>query len=66
MVEKNDMIVGKHIAVWFSCGAASAVAAKLSLDKWSSTNKISILNNQIKKRTKTTKDFSETVKSGLG
>lgn len=28
------MIEGKHIAVWFSCGAASAVAAKITLEKY--------------------------------
>jgi len=38
---------GKHIAVWFSCGAASAVAAKLTLEKYGKNNKISILNNPI-------------------
>lgn len=38
----------KHIAVWFSCGAASAVAAKLTLRDYAGYNKISILNNPIK------------------
>jgi len=37
----------KHIAVWFSCGAASAVAAKLTLEQYGHANKISILNNPI-------------------
>lgn len=40
-------IEGKHVAVWFSCGAASAVAAKLTLDKYGSTNRVSIINNPI-------------------
>jgi 3'-phosphoadenosine 5'-phosphosulfate sulfotransferase (PAPS reductase)/FAD synthetase len=40
-------IKGKHIAVWFSCGAASAVAAKLTLDKYGSDNRVSIVNNPI-------------------
>ena len=39
---------GKHIAVWFSCGAASAVAAKITLDKYGKHNKVSIINNPIK------------------
>lgn len=35
------------IAVWFSCGAASAVAAKLTLDKYGDTHTVRILNNPI-------------------
>ena len=38
----------KHIAVWFSCGAASAVAAKLTLEKYGKNNKVSVINNPIK------------------
>ena len=35
------------IVVWFSCGAASAVAAKLTIDKYGHEN-VSIVNNPIK------------------
>jgi len=35
------------IAVWFSCGAASAVAAKLTLEQYRQTHRIRILNNPI-------------------
>lgn len=35
------------IAVWFSCGAASAVAAKLTLDLYKDTHDVRILNNPI-------------------
>jgi len=41
------MIKNKKIAVWFSCGAASAVAAKLTVDYYGHTNTIHILNNPI-------------------
>ena len=37
----------KTIAVWFSCGAASAVAAKLTVDKYSLTHNILIVNNPV-------------------
>ena len=37
----------QHIAVWFSCGAASAVAARVTLDVYRKDNKVSILNNPI-------------------
>ncbi len=36
------------IAVWFSCGAASAVAAKLTVDKYGDTHDIRVLNNPVK------------------
>ena len=35
------------IAVWFSCGAASAVAAKQTLERYSTTHKIRIINNPV-------------------
>jgi len=38
----------KTIAVWFSCGAASAVATKLTIDKYKKTHKILIVNNPVK------------------
>ena len=37
----------KRIAVWFSCGAASAVAAKITNDYYGYTNKVHICNNPI-------------------
>lgn len=37
----------KTIAVWFSCGVASAVAAKLTIEKYGNTNKILIVNNPV-------------------
>lgn len=36
------------LVVWFSCGAASAVAAKLAIDKYSNDYEIRIVNNPIK------------------
>jgi hypothetical protein len=35
------------IAVWFSCGAASAVAAKQTIEKYGNTNLIKIINNPV-------------------
>ena len=57
---------GKHIAVWFSCGAASAVAAKLSLSKWGSNNKVSILNNPIKEEDADNQRFLRDCEQWLG
>ena len=38
----------KTIAVWFSCGAASAVAAKQTIKNYGKTNNVIIINNPIK------------------
>ena len=37
----------KIIAVWFSCGAASAVAAKKTIEKYGKTHEIVIVNNPV-------------------
>lgn len=37
----------KTIAVWFSCGAASAVAAKKTIEKYGATHNILIVNNPV-------------------
>lgn len=42
---------GQVIAVWFSCGAASAVVAKKTIEKYGDTNRIRIINNPIKDET---------------
>ena len=41
------MMKDQKIAVWFSCGAASAVAAKLIIDYYGYSNTIYICNNPI-------------------
>ena len=56
----------KHIAVWFSCGAASAVAAKLTLEKYGHNNKISIVNNPIKEEHEDNQRFLRDVEQWLG
>ena len=40
-------LINKTIVVWFSCGAASAVAAKLTLEKYAESNKVMIVNTPI-------------------
>ena len=36
------------ISIWFSCGAASAVAAKKTIEKYGKTHDILVVNNPIK------------------
>ena len=42
------MIQDKSITVWFSCGAASATAAYLTLQKYGESNNVRIVNNPVK------------------
>jgi PP-loop superfamily ATP-utilizing enzyme len=37
----------KTIVVWFSCGAASAIAAKITIDKYGKNNKVMVVNNPV-------------------
>ena len=50
-------ITGKTIVVWFSCGAASAVAAKETICRYGEHNTIRIVNNPIKEEEPTIKGF---------
>lgn len=61
MVKNDDTI-----AVWFSCGAASAVAAKLTLDKYGATAKVRILNNPVVEEDADNRRFLLDVQSWLG
>jgi len=56
----------KTIAVWFSCGAASAVAAKLTLDQYSSQFNVRIINNPIKEEDSDNTRFLHDVEKWLG
>lgn len=40
-------MIGKVIVVWFSCGAASAVAAKKTVEKYGENNTVLIVNNPV-------------------
>jgi len=62
----DEVITGKHIAVWFSCGAASAVAAKLTLLRYGKTNKVSVINNPIKEEHSDNQRFLVDVEKWLG
>lgn len=41
------MLHGDVIAVWFSCGAASAVAAKRTIERYGSIATIRVVNNPV-------------------
>lgn len=54
------------IAVWFSCGAASAVAAKLTLERYGQTHTVRILNNPVAEEDDDNQRFLKDVEQWLG
>lgn len=59
-------IFGKHITVWFSCGAASAVAAKMTLDLYGRENHVRIVNNPIAEEDQDNRRFLRDVETWIG
>ena len=56
----------ESIAVWFSCGAASAVAAKLTLERYGATHQVRILNNPVLEEGPDNPRFRDDVSRWLG
>lgn len=56
----------KTIAVWFSCGAASAVAAKITVEKYGLTHNILIVNNPVKEEDADNRRFLNDVSNWIG
>lgn len=54
------------VAVWFSCGAASAVAAYLTAQKYGATHDIRILNNPVKEEHEDNLRFLKDVEAWIG
>lgn len=60
------MISGARIAVWFSCGAASAVAARLAVDRYGADNEVRIVNNPVAEEDPDNQRFARDVGAWLG
>lgn len=54
------------IAVWFSCGAASAVAAKLTIERFGATEQVRVVNNPVAEEDPDNLRFSKDVAAWLG
>lgn len=54
------------IAVWFSCGAASAVAAKKTIEMFGETNEVIILNTPVAEEPEDNRRFLKDVEKWLG
>jgi hypothetical protein len=57
---------GDKIAVWFSCGAASAVAAKMTLDQYGGRCSVRVLNNPVAEEDEDNRRFLRDVQEWLG
>jgi len=57
---------GSNIAVWFSCGAASAVAAKKTIQLYGDQNFIRVLNNPVAEEDSDNRRFLRDVQAWLG
>jgi hypothetical protein len=57
---------GDTIAVWFSCGAASAVAAKKTIEKYGNIANIRVFNNPIEEEDEDNRRFLKDVEKWLG
>ena len=56
----------QKIAVWFSCGAASAVAAKLTVDRYGQRNDVRLLNTPIDEEDADNRRFAADVAEWVG
>lgn len=54
------------IVVWFSCGAASAVAAKKTLEKYGDTHHVRIVNNPVVEEDADNRRFLKDAEKWLG
>lgn len=57
---------GDHIAVWFSCGAASAVAAWLTVKKYGRHCTVRLLNNPVKEEDSDNRRFLADCEAHIG
>ncbi len=62
----NSVLPGQMIAVWFSCGAASAVAAKKTIEKYGKDCFIRVINNPIIEEHPDNQRFLKDVEKWIG
>jgi 3'-phosphoadenosine 5'-phosphosulfate sulfotransferase (PAPS reductase)/FAD synthetase len=62
----HSRVSSKTIVVWFSCGAASAVAAKITIDKYGKDHNVRVVNNPIEEEHPDNQRFLKDVEQWLG
>ena len=64
--EEKQVKQGDTIVVWFSCGAASSVAAKKTIEKYGDIAHVRVVNNPIKEEDDDNQRFLKDVEKWLG
>ena len=62
----KDLLARPVIVVWFSCGAASAVVAKKTIDRYGHSADIRVVNNPIKEEHHDNRRFLRDIEKWLG
>lgn len=62
----KPILVGQEIVVWFSCGAASAIAAKKTIELYGDFNNVRLVNNPVLEEDEDNRRFLKDVESWLG
>jgi len=62
----GETMNGKKIVVWFSCGAASAVAAKKTIELYGSDNTVIVVNTPVKEEDEDNRRFFNDVQTWIG
>lgn len=57
---------GSLIAVWFSCGAASAIAAKLAVERYGDSCDVRVMNNPVREEDEDNRRFLKDVEEWIG
>jgi hypothetical protein len=65
-MDSPSQVDSRLIAVWFSCGAASAVAAKKTLELYGANNDVRIVNNPVIEEDEDNRRFLKDVAEWLG
>lgn len=64
--KRKEMLDGGRVLVWFSCGATSAVAAKIALDKYQGIKPVEVLYCDTGSEPKSNRVFLRDVEKWLG
>lgn len=66
MRNEKQVMSGETIAVWFSCGAASAVAAKRTVEKYGARCNVRVINNPVAEEHEDNQRFLRDVQAWIG
>lgn len=65
-IDSMKDLSGANIVVWFSCGVASAVAAKKTIEKYGTTNNVRVVNSPVYEEHVDNRRFLKDVEKWIG